>query len=329
MRLIEIVTDAHHADTLAGIAEYHEVADAWWSGDDPDGRISFRMLVADDSRQKVLDALQSLLGVSESYRILVLPVDATLPRPPKEPDENASRPAAATTREELYDRIAKGGQLDSTFVLLTLLSTLVAAIGLSEDNVAVVIGAMVIAPLLGPNIALAFATSLGDRDLMWQAFKTDLTGLTLAFGLSLAIGAVWPVNLASQEILTRTDVGMAAVALALASGAAAVLSLTTGLSTTLVGVMVAVALLPPTATLGMLVGSGHTEPAAGAALLLAVNLVCVLLAAKVVFLVKGVKPRTWIERNRARQSMAVSLGLWAVLLSVLIGVILLRGSMMR
>jgi uncharacterized membrane protein len=74
----------------------------------------------------------------------------------------------------------------------------------------------------------------------------------------------------------------------------------------------------------MLLGSNQVGSAAGAALLLAVNVVCVLLAAKVVFLVKGVKPRTWIERNRARQSMIAYITLWVVLLSVLVGMILLR-----
>jgi uncharacterized membrane protein len=162
---------------------------------------------------------------------------------------------------------------------------------------------------------------------MWQALKTNLAGLSLAFGLSLIIGLVWSVDQTSHEIGARTDVGLGGVALALASGAAAVLSLTTGLSTTLVGVMVAVALLPPTATLGMLLGGGETRLATGAALLLAVNVVCVLLAAKLVFLLKGVRPRTWIERDRARQSLAVYLTLWVLLLLVLIGVILLRGAM--
>ena len=88
------------------------------------------------------------------------------------------------------------------------------------------------------------------------------------------------ILIASTEILARTDVGLAGVALALVSGAAAVLSLTTGLSSTLVGVMVAVALLPPTATMGMLVGAGHMKLAGGAALLLAVNVVCVIISAK-------------------------------------------------
>ena len=163
---------------------------------------------------------------------------------------------------------------------------------------------------------------------MWQALKTSLAGLSLALALSFGIGLIWPVNLASHEIMARTDVGMGGVVLALASGAAAVVSLTTGLATALVGVMVAVALLPPTATVGVMLGSGQTELATGAGLLLAVNVVCVLLAAMVVFLLRGVKPRTWLERNRAKQSMALYLTLWAVLLLLLVGVILLRGTVM-
>ncbi|MCP3882209.1 MAG: TIGR00341 family protein, partial [Sulfitobacter sp.] len=64
----------------------------------------------------------------------------------------------------------------------------------------------------------------------------------------------------------------------------------------------------------------------GAALLLAVNLVCVLLSAKAVFLFKGVKPRTWLERSRAKQSKVIYFSLWATLLLILIVVILLRSS---
>jgi uncharacterized hydrophobic protein (TIGR00341 family) len=327
MRIVEVITDAGHSDSLAGIAEHFEATDFWWGPADEEGRRSFRLLVADESRQGVVDALQSLLGTAENTRIIILPVDAVLPRPPAENDDAKKRRSVAATREELYSQIAKGAQLDSSYLLLTFLSTIVAAIGLAEDNVAVVVGAMVIAPLLGPNIALAFATSLGDRALMWQALKTTVAGLTLALALAFLIGVTWPIDLASQEILARTDVGMDSVALALASGAAAVLSLTTGLSATLVGVMVAVALLPPTATLGMLLGADQPSLATGSALLLAVNVVCVLLAAMAVFLLKGVRPRTWLERTKAKQSLAISIALWAALLLVLIAMILLRESL--
>jgi len=330
MRLIEIVADAGHTDTLSGIADQHEVTDYWWGAPADDGRRSFRMLVNDHVRQPVMDALQSIFGGSENIRIVVLPVDAYLPREPESPGHTAQ-----ATREELYTQIEKGARIDSNYLLLTLLSTVVAAIGLIEDNVTVVVGAMVIAPLLGPNIALAFGSSLGDGDLIWKALKAGMVGLGLAFLLSLAIGFAWPVDLegdrmllASSEILARTDVGLDGMALALASGAAAVLSLTTGLSSTLVGVMVAVALLPPTASMGMLVGNGHLGLAAGAGLLLAVNVVCVIVAAKLVFLAKGVRPRTWYERRKARQSSVIYGVVWAALLAVLLLVLYARHRVM-
>ena len=124
--------------------------------------------------------------------------------------------------------------------------------------------------------------------------------------------------------MVRTDVGLAGVVLALASGAAAVLSLITGLSSALVGVMVAVALLPPTATLGMMLGSGEWSAAFGAGLLLAVNVVCINLSAKLMFLFKGVRPRTWLEKTRARQSVTTYTAFWILWLLILITAIILR-----
>jgi len=183
---------------------------------------------------------------------------------------------------------------------------------------------MVIAPLLGPNIALALGAALGDMPLMWKAFKTIIAGIGLAMVLSIGLGMYHPMHLDSPELLARTDVGLGSMALALASGAAAVVSLTTGLSSVLVGVMVAVALLPPTATFGIMLGAGHTQLAIGAGLLLAVNIVCVNLAAKVVFLVRGIKPRSWLEKQKATQSMTTYLVIWVITLALLLVVILFR-----
>jgi uncharacterized hydrophobic protein (TIGR00341 family) len=342
MRIVEVIAQSRHAKELIGMARFYGAVDAWWGQPSDDGRQAVRMLVPDAGRQRLMDALQSLLENEDDARIVITPLDATLPRDASKPngdagnngakdksaadeDDEARRREVRQTREELYSQIAKGARLDGNFLLLVVLSTIVAAIGLAEDNVAVIIGAMVIAPLLGPNIAFAFATALGDKALTAEALVTDLAGLAVALALSLIIGLIWPIDLNGPEIMARTDVTLASVALALASGAAAVLSLTTGLSSALVGVMVAVALLPPTAVLGMMLGHGRWELAGGAALLLAVNVVCVLLAAKIVFLARGVKPRTWLDSERARQSRVLYLGLWGLLLAVLVGVILVRG----
>ena len=213
---------------------------------------------------------------------------------------------------------------------MVFLSTIVASIGLLKDNVAVVVGAMVIAPLLGPNLAFALAAALGDLPLMAHALKTGLAGFGLALILAIAIGALGafgPLNIDSTELISRTYVDLDGVVLALTSGAAAVLSLTTGLPTALVGVMVAVALLPPTATLGMLLGAGRFDWAVGAGMLLAVNIVCVNLAANLVFMIKGVKPRTWLEKRKARQSNILTIVVWLVSLLVLLAsILILRGE---
>jgi uncharacterized hydrophobic protein (TIGR00341 family) len=329
MKLIEIVADSSDLHTLVSfIAEQHKALDYWYGSVGEGERQSIRMLVADENRQAVLDSLQEMLVNTENDRIVVLPVEAVLPRPEQATDSNkngsAGTKASSTTREELYNQIEKGARLDASYLILVVLSTVVAAIGLLENNVAVIIGAMVIAPLLGPNLALAFAATLGDRDLMWNSLRTNLFGMAVALCLSLAIGWFWPVASPDTEVLSRTDVGFDSVVLALASGAAAVLSLTTGLASALVGVMVAVALLPPTATLGMLLASGQKELAAGAALLLAVNVVSVNLSANLVFLFKGVKPRTWLEKRQAQQSAAWAGLFWGVALVVVLLAVYLR-----
>lgn len=325
MKIIEIIADCGHADTILGIAEQHDAIDRWLGPTAEDGRCAIRMLVSPDTRQAILDALQKALGSSETARIVVIPVEVTLPRV-EEDEEDSSRKRTALSREELYNNVVKSTQLDRRYMFLVFLSTIVVAIGLLEDNVAVVIGAMVIAPFLGPNIALALSSALGDTTLMWRALKTNVAGMTFAFLLSAGLGYWWPYAIDSKELLARTNVGLDSIVLALASGAAAVLSMTTGLASVLVGVMVAVALLPPTTAMGFMLGAGEYQLATGAGILLAVNIVCVNLAAKIGFLVLGIKPRTWLEQQRARQSMTSYILFWIFSLSILVVLIYLRSQ---
>lgn len=324
MKLIEVNADSGHVDTVTSIAEQQEAADFRLGYKGEDGRQIMRILIADDRAQAVLDALQKSLSKDSESRIVVLGVEVALPRLSEK--ERTKEESGTAIREALYEEVEKSSRLDSNFLILVVLSTIVASIGLIEDNVAVVIGAMVIAPLLGPNLALALGTALGDTKLMWKATRTNGIGLGTAFLLALGIGLIWPVDIKSHELMARTDVGLDSVALALASGAAAVLSITTGLSSVLVGVMVAVALLPPMATLGLMLGAGQYQQALGAALLLAVNIVCVNLAAKLVFLAKGIHPRTWWEKKKAKRAMILYLLVWALTLALLVAAIYVRSK---
>ena len=113
-----------------------------------------------------------------------MPVEAALPRK-KEAEKSKQGKRTGTSREELYHVIEQNAQIDLNYFLLVILSSIVAAVGMLENNIAVVIGAMVIAPLLGPNIALAFGTVLGDSKLMLRALVCS--GIRHAFGISIII----------------------------------------------------------------------------------------------------------------------------------------------
>jgi uncharacterized hydrophobic protein (TIGR00341 family) len=321
MKLIEVIAQRGSVGTVSIISEKYKARDFRLGREGEDGRLAMRMLVTDEKVQAVLDALQNVLGAQPSARIIVFPVDATLPSGTSDAEKEEDK--ASTTREAMYASVDKNARLDINFVVLVMLSTVVAAIGLVEDNVAVVIGAMVIAPLLGPNLAFGLGTALGDVHLMNKSLKSLFAGLAIAISLSLLIGLLWPFE-DTAELLARADVGIDSLALALASGAAAALSLTTGLPSVLVGVMVAVALLPPAATVGLTLGHGQIDYAIGAALLLAANIVCVNLAAKIVFLVKGIQPRTWSEKTKAKRAMTIYILVWIITLLLLTAAILAR-----
>jgi len=317
-RIIQIVTEDRLANQLEEMVRNLEVIDLWESRDEKNHRISYSLLVPLNRSQTILDALNTTFGHHESTRLLVLPVSAALPnveeQVPEKKEKGVFNDSSAVSREELYDSVVGGTQLDKTFIFLILLSTVVASIGLLENNVAVMIASMVIAPMLGPNLAFALATTLGDIELMKRAVKTNLTGILLCLVLAYLIGLLWPYGFHSTELLMRTDVDYDGVILALASGAAAVLSLSSGLSSVLVGVMVAVALLLPVTAMGLTLGAGSYKLAAGAGLLFMVNIVCVNLAANIVFVLKGIRPRRWFEQQKAHRSVFWQLLFWFVLL---------------
>lgn len=324
-RLVQITASEAQRDRLREVAEKSHALNFSVVACE-DGFVRASALIRPEDRQGFLDDLQAMLEGGNDWRIVVLPVEAAIPNPEESEEWVSARKKKNLegSREELYSDVAKGALLDQNFLVMVTLSTVVAAVGLAADSVAVLIGAMVIAPLLGPNLAMILATALGDRELARRALLANAAGLALAVFLGALIGVLLPIDLEARELLARTNVGPADIALALASGAAAALSLTTGVSSTLVGVMVAVAILPPATVVGVMLGAGLLTKAFGALLLLAINLASVNLSGQVVFLVKGVKPRTWVEKQAANQSTRLRIALWSSSLVILALVMLFK-----
>lgn len=331
LRLIEMVLQEKDGGKVLGLLKEHEVLEHRQIRLS-DGEVLVRILLDAEQSEAVLDLLEKAFSGREGNRIVILPVEATLPRAKPLLPAMSAQPSTEEksperiSREELYEDIKDAAHCSRVYLAMVTLSTVVAAIGLHNNNITIVIGAMVIAPLLGPNMALALGTTLGDLSLLRHAILTSLAGVVTAMVLSTIIGVLMNVDPALPELALRTQVRVGDVVLALASGCAGALAFTSGVSATLIGVMVAVALLPPLVTFGLLLGGGYPTLAMGALLLFLVNMICINLAGVITFQIQGIHPATWWENNRAAKATRIALGLWVFLLVALVSLILLIGN---
>ena len=326
LRLIEIFTPSDLSGSILSVL-HEQPTHGIWQDALTDQTTLLRVLVSSENTEAIFDLLEGRFSSREGFRLMLLPVEATLPRveqpqPDKsEPAPDAQQPNAKgrrISREELYADIGETARLSIFYVVMVVLSAVVAAIGLLKGSVAILIGAMVIAPLLGPNVALALATTLADFVLARRAIGITLLGIAVALVCSILLGIVLPIDPTIPELAARTEIDYGDVALALASGVAGALAFTTGVPSALIGVMVAVALVPPLVTSGLMAGSGNWQAAQGAALLLICNIVCINLAGVVTFVAQGIRPRTWCEAEKARRATWLAIALWLLLLAILI-----------
>lgn len=302
----------------------------YWQTPTLDDHVLLNMVVDAGGAEPVIEWLKQRFGHDERFRVSLLPLVATHPLPDAggkdeerngEEEEEEPRRPQRISRDELMSDILDATRVNRVFLMMSFISAMVAAGGVLRDNTAIVIGAMVIAPLLGPNVALCLATTLADLDLARTALKANLLGVAVALIPSLLLGLVLKVDASTPEIASRTNVGIGDLAIAIASGGAGVLAFTTGVSSALIGVMVAVALMPPLVTFGLLAGSGQFDLAGRALLLLAANIICINLTGILAFFLQGVRPTNWWEARRAARATRISILIWIVLLIVLVGLI--------
>ena len=329
-RLVHLRVPAEHCERVREVIR--EVDSAAYEQGAGEGSAVFHLVLDADEVEPFLDAVSEIVHDEQAMRAVVVSVAALTPHPLDEEEGRAASEEADSTgaadrvsRQELHQTLTAGAQVTPSFVLMSLLSVTVAAVGLSRDSAAVVIGAMVIAPLLGPNMALALATILADGKLAVRALIANAVGLALTAAVACVAGLIWTLDLGATEVMARTSVTIGEVVLALASGAAGALAMTSAAATSLVGVMVAVSLLPPLVIASMLLVQGHTDAALRAGLLVVGNVVCLNLAAVTVFRLRGIRPRTWYEDERARRATRIAVVVWALLLATVIAFIMFAG----
>ena len=198
-------------------------------------------------------------------------------------------------RVRLVDRLQEGSSFNFDFAALISLSTIIAAMGLLDDSAAVVIGAMLVAPLMTPLVGIGFALIQGNERLM----RTALWAVLYGFAVALLIGATLGLFVflfsdltISAQMLQRDSPGLLDLFVALFSGIAGAYAMSRkNLISALPGVAIAAALVPPIATAGMALTMGDFWLGSGALLLFFTNIVAIVLGTAVTFWAVGINTR--------------------------------------
>lgn len=202
------------------------------------------------------------------------------------------------------------------FVVMLALSAGIATLGLSQDSAATVIGAMVIAPLGQPIAALGGAIALAWPRETLRMLLVALAGAILVILLGFLIGLFLPTATPAAQILARTSPDLRDLGVALLAGAAGAYAQTrSNLVSTLTGVAIAVALVPPLAAVGLMLEEHRFALARGAGVLFIANLVGIVLAATAVLLITRYAP---LPRLRSAGWRSTTLLAAAALVTVLV-----------
>ncbi|PSP80068.1 TIGR00341 family protein [Halobacteriales archaeon QS_1_68_20] len=314
MRLVQLAVPEHSVPAIErtledeGIDYYHtrETSDKEY-----DTIVHFS--VETPNVEPVLDRLYEV-GFSSDDHGIIVDVETDLFEEIERDQESESivgrhaRIADAELRTEAENQIMD----PYSFALMTVLSALVATVGLILDSAAAIIGAMVIAPLLGPALSSTVGTVVDDQPLFRKGVYYQFAGVLIAVGSAtlfawgLRITSIAPPGKAvadTAQIAQRLSPDILSLILALSAGAAGVLSLATRTKSAIVGVMIAAALVPPAATAGIGLAWGLPVVAVDSGMLVVVNLLAINLAGLGVFWYLGYRPPTWLGVEQTRKTL--------------------------
>lgn len=222
--------------------------------------------------------------------------------------------------EGIVQPLEKYQKLNRDLILMLMLATLIALFGLFLNNVTIIIGAMLIAPILGPINSVSVNACLGKvpRVLKGEVLLLVMLFVSILFAAACTFLAAHLTHLPlTNEILSRTNVTDIDVAVSLVLGVAGGMAIVTALPEILVGVAVAAALIPPMAVVGLGIGLGDASIVVGSLLLTLSNLFGLKAGSIIALLSKGVSPRRYYEKEKARRYGLYLLAIFAAILLVL------------
>ncbi len=211
--------------------------------------------------------------------------------------------------QEMYSKALSFTRFDMVSWILIMLSAGIAVFGIMLENIMVVVGAMVIAPLIGPFISTSFGFVIGDRRIIKDSFLNAIFGVFLAVAIAFIIpkpGFNEPNSLMS--LIANPTLIM--VPLSIFVGSASALTFLSGNKEQLAGVAVAIALVPPAAVSGISLSIGAMSAFLNSLVVILTNMTALILAGSLTFKVIGISPSTYyrkkVSQKKLRQAIMIS-----------------------
>lgn len=256
----------------------------------------------------------------EERSLVIFTPDTVIPR-----DEDKIKKASfRATRETIITFAQNNSQVNFEYLMLVAVSAVITSLGLILDNVAVIVGGMVIAPVLGPILAVTVGIMLGDSKLIKKGISAEIIAIVVAILIGFIFGSALPNVEITSALKVRMFPTLADLFIALAAGAASAYALVRGqLESGLVGVMVAAALLPVMSTIGIGISFANRTMILGAFLLLGGNFLGLLLSNLLVFYFEGLKPQIWykFEANKLIKKSLVFILVAVLIFSIPLGIL--------
>ena len=252
----------------------------------------FEIVTTDEETGPLIGRLKKL-GFGKSFKesIIVLGIRASIPK------RRSKEFTPLLSREEIESDIKMGGGLNWVYISFLTLASIIVALGMIGDNVIVVIGGMVIAPLLIPMIGSSYhlLNRCGIRPLR-EAMISETWGIFLAIFWGMVIGGIISNIQTNPLIIGRSVVSFFDVGIAIFAGAAGTLSVATRNLGEFSGVAIAVALVPPAVTVGIGIAMGSIAIVVGAGILTLINIVCVHFSSMITFATLGYTSQSSLKK---------------------------------
>jgi uncharacterized hydrophobic protein (TIGR00271 family) len=225
---------------------------------------------------------------------------------------------------ELREAMSDSARPGVNFFVLIVLSTIIATLGLLLNSAAVVIGAMLVAPLMSPILGFSLGMVLGDVRLIRLSIESMFKGVALALVLAVLIGIFSPFKDLTEEIMMRTQPTLVDLVIAFASGMAGAYAISREeVSAALPGVAISAALVPPLGVAGLGLALGKPQVAGGAFLLFLANIAAISLAGVIIFILLGVRSQAWqADTNRRIRRSLIGFTLLVLIIAIPLGIIM-------